>query len=214
MLSVQIEHKLPQFTLDINFEVNNDEIAVLFGPSGSGKTTILDGVCGLIKLKNGSIQLNGRQLMKGGKSLVPVQKRKIGYVFQDYALFPHRTIWENIKYGMRNEKYTMELVQQLGVEPLLKQYPHEISGGEKQRTALIRALASEPELLLLDESFSALDEKTKYHSYEQLLAIHKKWQIPILLVSHNRQEVDLLADKILYIEKGKLVKQAYKCAVE
>ena len=113
---------------------------------------------------------------------------------------------------MRNEKYTMELVKQLGIEPLLKQYPHEVSGGETAYSTDTRIGTSEPELLLLDESFSALDEKTKYHSYEQLLAIHKKWQIPILLVSHNRQEVDLLADKILYIEKGKLVQQAYKNA--
>src|SRR5699024_11931042 len=140
----------------------------LFGPSGSGKTTILNAVSGLIKLKYANIILNNNYLTRRGKSLVPIQRRKIGYVFQDYALFPHLTIWGNIKYGMKNEEYTMKLVHQLGFEKLLNQYPHAVTVGEQTRTALIRALASEPELLLLDEPFSALDDKTKKLSYEQL----------------------------------------------
>src|SRR5699024_9404087 len=134
-------------------------IAGLFGPSGSGKTTILNGVSGLIKLKYANIIMNNNYLTRRRKSLVPIQRRKIGYVFQDSALFPHLTSCRNIKYGMKNESYTMKLVHQLGLEKLLNQYPHEVSGGEQQRTALIRALASEPELLLLDEPFSALDDK-------------------------------------------------------
>ena len=205
MLTAQIEHQLPQMTLDVEFTIKN-EIAVLFGPSGSGKTTILNAVSGLIKLKNANIILNNNYLTRRGKSLVPIQRRKIGYVFQDYALFPHLTIWGNIKYGMKNEAYTMKLVHQLGLEKLLNQYPHEVSGGEQQRTALIRALASEPELLLLDEPFSALDDKTKTLSYEQLLSIHERTKIPILLVSHNRSEVEYLADKIFYMEEGNITR--------
>src|SRR5699024_11346697 len=126
-----------------------------FGPSGSGKTTILNAVSGLIKLKNANIILNNNYLTRRGKSLVPIQRRKIGYVFQDYALFPHLTIWGNRKYGMKNEAYTMKLVHQLGLEKLLNQYPHEVSGGEQQTPALIRALAREAALLLLSETFSA-----------------------------------------------------------
>src|SRR5699024_6660780 len=151
MLTAQIEHQLPQMTLDGDFTIKN-EIAVLFGPAGSGKTTILNHITRLIKLRNANDILNNNYLTKKGKSLVLIQHRKIGYVFQDYALFPHLTIWGNMKYGMKNEAYTMKLVHQLGLEKLLNQYPHEVSGGEQQRSALMRALASEPELLLLDEA--------------------------------------------------------------
>src|SRR5699024_2117487 len=162
--------------LDVNFTVKN-EIAVLFGPSGSGKTTILNAVSGLIKLKNANIILNNKYLTKRGKSLVPIQHRKIGYVFQNYALFPHLTIWGNIKYGMKNEAYTMKLVHQLGLEKLLDQYPHEITGDKQLWSALVRAFVSELELLLSDEPFSALNDKTKTLSYEQLLSIHERTKI-------------------------------------
>src|SRR5699024_6541541 len=145
-------------------------------------------------------------LTRRGKSLVPIQRRNIGYVFQDYALFPHLTIWGNIKYGMKNEAYTMKLIHQLELETLLNQYPHEVSVGEQQTTALIRTFARELELLLLDEPFSALDNKTKTLSYEQLLSIHERTRIPILLVSHNRSEVEYLADKIIYMEEGNITR--------
>lgn len=205
MLSVHIKKKLSHFTLDIKFTVEK-EIVVLFGPSGSGKTTILHSIAGLTKVNAGNIKLNNRFLCQNGKSIIPVQNRNIGYVFQDYALFPHKTVWENIAYGMKQEKFTQKLIEELKIGHLLDQYPHEISGGEKQRTALIRALATEPELLLLDEPFSALDETSKRNSYQQLLDIHNRWKIPIILVTHNRSEVDILADKVLNIQEGKLKK--------
>src|SRR5699024_11110016 len=121
-------------TLDVDFTIKN-EIAVLFGPSGSGKTTILNAVSGLIKLKNANIILNNNYLTRRGKSLVPIQRRKIGYVFQDYALFPHLTIWVNTKYSMKNVVYKMKLVHRIVFEKLLNQYPHEVSGSKQQRTA-------------------------------------------------------------------------------
>lgn len=204
MLNVQLKHSLTHFTLDVDFHVSN-EIAVLFGPSGAGKTSILNSISGLLKIKDGTIQLNNRYFVKNGKTLVPVHKRKIGYVFQDYALFSHRTVWQNIKYGMKNEQMTMGLIKELGIEHLINKFPHQISGGEKQRTALIRALATEPELLLLDEPFSALDNRNKHQSYDQLLTIHQQWNMPIILVSHNEAEVNYLATKMLCIEEGKLV---------
>src|SRR5699024_2977242 len=160
MLAVHIQKELSHFTLQVEFEVAR-EIVALFGPSGAGKTTILHTIAGLSKLDKGNISLNNRILVKNGKSMVPVQKREIGYVFQDYALFQHRTVWENITYGMKSEAFAETLRNDLHITHLKQQYPHEISGGEKQRTAIIRALATEPELLLLDEPFSALDEKTK-----------------------------------------------------
>lgn len=206
MLTVHMEKQLSHFTLDVKFNVGR-EIAVLFGPSGSGKTTILNGIAGLTKINDGEIRLNDRVLFREGKSLVPVQERKVGYLFQDYALFPHKTVWENIEYGMKQESFAKKLIDKLQVGHLLTQYPHEISGGEKQRTALIRAIATEPELLLLDEPFSALDEKTKNNSYEQLLAVHQEWHIPIILVTHNKSEVELLADKVLYMKNGKIMEE-------
>ncbi len=204
MFTVHIKKRLAHFMVNVQFSIKK-EIAVLFGPSGSGKTTILNCIAGLSKMNDGYITLNDRTLNENGKVLIPVQERKIGYVFQDYALFPHKTVWENITYGMKQEKFTRDLVDELNITHLLNQYPHEISGGEKQRTALIRALATEPEILLLDEPFSALDAKAKQTSYEQLLRIQKRWKIPIILVTHNLEEVNLLADKVFYIENGVLV---------
>src|SRR5690625_1230179 len=107
---------------------------------------------------------------------------------------------------MKSESLAKNRMKELHIDHFLHQYPHEVSGGEQQRTALIRALASEPELLLLDEPFSALDDKTKTLSYEQLLSIHERTRIPILLVSHNRSEVEYLADKIIYMEEGNITR--------
>src|SRR5699024_8523742 len=203
MLTVHIEKQLSHFLLDVQFNIDN-EIAVLFGPSGSGKTTILNCISGLVKISGGRIALNGRVLVENGKSLVPVQRRKIGYLFQDYALFPHKTVWENIAYGMNEERFTRKLTEELKVGHLLDKYPHEISGGEKQRTALIRALATKPELLLLDEPFSALDEATKKRSWQQLLQMQSHWDIPVILVTHNEEEAEKLAHKIFRIDNGKI----------
>lgn len=203
MLSVHMMKHLDHFQLDIAFEVGN-EIVALYGPSGSGKTTILNSIAGLTRLDDGYIRLNDRTFIEDGKALISVQERNIGYVFQSYALFPHMTVWENIAYSMKDEQMTKSLIEKLGIEHILKQYPHEVSGGEKQRTALIRALATKPELLLLDEPFSALDDETKRTSIEQLLMIHKDWNIPIIFVSHIREEVELLASRVLHIQDGKL----------
>lgn len=212
MLSVHIVKKLTNFTLDVKFEVNN-EIVALFGPSGSGKTTILNAIAGLTKLTDGTIKLKDRLFVKHGKSLIPVQKRNVGYVFQSYALFPHMTIWENIKYGMKDEKMTKQLIEQLGIEHILHEYPQKVSGGERQRTAMIRALATKPEILLLDEPFSALDEQTKNISIEQVKTVHRSWKIPIIFVSHNRKEVKSLTDTILYIREGKILEEECKLEV-
>lgn len=205
MLSVHIVKQLKHFTLDVQFEVN-DEIVALYGPSGSGKTTILNGIAGLTKLTDGTIKLNDRLFVKDGKPLVPVQKRNVGYVFQSYALFPHMTIWENIEYAMKDEQMTKRLIEQLEIDHIIDQYPKEVSGGEKQRAALIRALATKPEILLLDEPFSALDDNTKRKSIEQILMIHENWKIPIIFVSHYQEEVKSLTDRILFIRDGKLIK--------
>lgn len=203
MLSVKIKKQLTHFMLDVDFSVG-EEIVALYGPSGSGKTTTLHAIAGLLKPQSGSIYLNNRTLFEAGKANIDVAKRKVGYVFQQYALFPHMTVWENIQYGMKRESLALNLLNELQMSHLKEQYPREISGGERQRTALIRALATEPDILLLDEPFSALDDETKAISYEQVLALHQRWKIPIVLVTHNKEEVKKLANKVIYLREGKV----------
>lgn len=203
MLHVNIEKELSHFILDVEFTVQQ-EIVVLFGASGSGKTTILDSIAGLQKPSHGLIKLHDRVLFDGKNNIsVPIQHRKIGYVFQDYALFPHLTVWENIAYGMKNKTFAIQLLNELQIDHLKQQYPNEISGGEKQRVALARALATEPQLLLLDEPFSALDDATRQTSHHQLLRLHDLWKIPIIVVTHNHIEAEKLSNRILYLEHGK-----------
>lgn len=201
MLTVDIEKKLTHFTLRTKIEIAN-EIVVLFGPSGSGKTTILNCISGLTKPDSGIISLNDTTFFKNKKILVPTPKRNIGYLFQDYALFPHMTVWKNIAYGMKTKEFAEKLMDELQISHLKDKYPHSISGGEKQRVAIARAFATEPDLLLLDEPFSALDDNTKDRGHDELLRLHALWKIPIILVTHNRDEAKKLADRILFLDEG------------
>ncbi|HJV46239.1 MAG TPA: ATP-binding cassette domain-containing protein [Bacillota bacterium] len=211
MLSIDIFKKLQHFELEVKFKVHN-EIIVLFGPSGSGKTTILNTIAGLSHPDHGSIILNNTSFYGDHIKPLPVQKRRIGYLFQDYALFQHMTVEKNIMYGVNKEEkndtdIVNSIVESLGVGHLLSKYPTQISGGEKQRVALARALATKPKLLLLDEPFSALDNKTRLQCHDQLFMLHRYWQIPIILVTHNLEEAEKLGDRILFIEKGKIIKE-------
>lgn len=203
MLKVNIEKKLPHVKLNVQFEVHK-EIVVLLGVSGSGKTTILNCIAGLDKPDSGMISLNGLVFFHNGKNYIPTQKRNIGYIFQNYALFPHMTVWDNITYGMKNETFANNLIEELGLEHLKDQYPQNISGGEKQRVAITRALATEPDALLLDEPFNALDDENRMRCQQELLRIHQLWKIPVVLVTHNQSEAKLLGNRILYLHDGEL----------
>ena len=204
MLTVAIAKKLKNFSMNIQLTVNN-EIIVLFGPSGSGKTTLLNCIAGLTHPDTGMIKLNRRILNQENKRLLPVQKRNIGYLFQDYALFPHMTVGKNIYYGMKDVALAEELIDVIGVRPIMNSYPKHISGGEKQRVALIRALAMKPDVLLLDEPFSSLDEKTRAECQDELIRLHGSWAIPIILVTHDHDEAEKVGDRIVKIEKGRLI---------
>jgi molybdate transport system ATP-binding protein len=205
MLTVKVQKQLPDFLLDVQFTMK-DEIVVLFGPSGSGKTTILNSIAGLITPDAGHIQLGETYFYEQGKKPLPVQKRNIGYLFQDYALFPHMTVEQNIRYGMKpgNRLHLESLLSTVGIDHLVEKYPHQLSGGQKQRVALVRALATEPDVLLLDEPLSALDADTRRECQDELLRLHERWKIPFLMVTHDREEASKLADVILTLENGKL----------
>jgi len=207
MLTVSIQKQLPDFLLDVCFTIQR-EIVVLFGPSGSGKTTILNSIAGLVTPDAGEIRLGETLFYKQGSKPLPVQQRNIGYVFQDYALFPHMTVAQNIRYGVKrqgNEVALDELVATVGIDHLLEKYPHQISGGQKQRVALVRALATKPDLLLLDEPLSALDADTRRECQDELLRLQAAWKIPFLMVTHDREEAERLANVILTMEDGRLV---------
>ncbi|SEP58960.1 molybdate transport system ATP-binding protein [Virgibacillus subterraneus] len=204
MLSLKIKKTLKAYTLNAVLNVS-EEIIVLTGPSGAGKTTTLNCISGLIHPDSGEIVLNDRILFQKKEKPIPVQKRNIGYVFQNYALFPHMTIRGNINYKMKDIKLVNTLVNVVGIEHILESYPAEISGGEKQRVALVRALATKPEALLLDEPFSSLDDETKEECQNELLRLHAMWKIPIIMVTHDLKEAERLGDRVLRIEQGKII---------
>ena len=207
VLEVKINKKIGNFHLDAALSAEN-EIVMLCGASGSGKTTFLQCLAGLAKPDHGDIQLNGAVYYShnNGINLHPA-KRKVGYLFQDYALFPHLRVRKNIAYGLSKEKKGLEykLMDDFGIAYLKDRYPAEISGGEKQRVALARALASEPQLLLLDEPFSALDSETRCKMRQEVKNWHQKWQIPFIIVTHDMEDTEFLGDKIYHMKKGKLI---------
>lgn len=208
MLKIQVNKKLKDFSLDVSLHMEN-EMIVLFGPSGSGKTTLLNILAGLSRPDKGEMIRDQTVIFQNHKVFLSPRERKIGYLFQDYALFPHLTVEQNIRYGIPKKNtppFLQKWIWSTGIQNLLKKHPDQISGGEKQRVALARALAPQPHLLLLDEPFSALDAATRARCQDELLYIHRKWKIPIILVTHDEKEAMKLAERIYYIEKGKIVK--------
>jgi molybdate transport system ATP-binding protein len=206
MFELHIRKQLSRFQLNIAFTMSH-EIVVLFGPSGSGKTTVLNCIAGIDHPDSGFIRLDNRLFYSDHVRPMPARHRSVGYLFQDYALFPHLTVERNIRYGLRNKGRTLSLEQMLDVlniRHLLGKYPHQISGGEKQRVALARALATEPSILLLDEPLSALDHETRIQCQDELLRLHQMWRIPFIIVTHDRAEAEKLGDRILRIEQGRI----------
>lgn len=210
MLEVQIYKKLAEFDLDVSFQVN-DNILGLMGASGSGKSMTLKCIAGIETPDQGRIVLNDRVLFDSEKKInVPIQKRNVGYMFQSYALFPNMDVYENISVGLRARKVkdvdivAQKVMKQFQISELASRYSKQLSGGQRQRVALARLMAYEPDVLLLDEPFSALDEDLKEDLLRELkseLQISK----PVVFVSHNKEEVNELCDFKYKIKQGEIV---------
>ena len=210
MLEVQIYKKLAEFDLDVSFQVN-DNILGLMGASGSGKSMTLKCIAGIETPDQGRIVLNDRVLFDSEKKInVPIQKRNVGYMFQSYALFPNMNVYENISVGLRARKVkdvdimVQKVMQQFRIFELASRYPKQLSGGQRQRVALARLMAYEPDVLLLDEPFSALDEDLKKDLLQELkseLQISK----PVIFVSHDKEEVNELCDLKYKIKQGEII---------
>jgi len=201
----------PAFVLDVSIEVPLG-ITILFGASGAGKSTLLDCVAGLTQPEEGRIVVGNDVLFDSVRAIhIPAPKRRIAYVFQTLALFPHLSAEENVAYGLRNlpEEQRRERVEAIfkafRVEKLRKQKPAEISGGERQRIALARSLVTEPRVLLLDEPLTGLDAELKAAIVDDLRAWNKAKTIPILYVTHNRDEVDSLGERVIALDNGCVV---------
>jgi molybdate transport system ATP-binding protein len=209
-LRKRFSNRASHFTLDVAFTIVPG-IAIIFGPSGAGKTTLLDCVAGLATPESGRIAVGERVLFdQSSKTNVAVQNRNAGYVFQDLALFPHLTVGKNVEYGLTagsNERKNKSaaVLESFRIADLRNRKPREISGGERQRVALARALVTHPCVLLLDEPMAALDAATKSKIIDDLRAWNALHNIPILYVTHNREEVFALGDRVLVLENGRIV---------
>jgi len=194
--------------LSIQFEIQDQELVCLSGDSGAGKTMLLKILSGLVKPENAFIQVNGQIWQDSRKNIfVSPQKRDIGFVFQDYALFPHMSVEENLKFGMRGEQKELEaILEMMELEKLRKSIPLYLSGGQKQRTALARAVLRKPRILLLDEPLSALDMKMRAKLQKKILEIHREFSLTTLMVSHSIGEIFKVADRAMVLKNGKINK--------
>lgn len=210
MLNLEITKQLPNFKLDIKLKVNNN-IIVLFGPSGCGKTTTLRCISGLAKPDTGIIKLNDTIWYSSSqKAFTPPYLRNVGYMFQDYALFPHMSVKDNIWYGVKDKASDTSILYEklldiLKISHLVDRFPSKLSGGEKQRVALARALMTKPNILLLDEPLSALDSTTRSELHLELKEIQRLWKIPFVLVTHDQDEAKFLGDEIVFLDHGKQI---------
>jgi molybdate transport system ATP-binding protein len=208
MLKVDIKKRLPDFTLEVQFTVERS-VLVLFGPSGSGKTTVLRSIAGLLRPDGGSILHDGRVLYDADSGVfVPPRERNVGYMFQEFALFPHMNVRKNIWYGVKKHNQNAarmygRLMELLKIEPLADRYVGQLSGGEKQRVALARALMAEPAILLLDEPLSSLDVATRLELRGELKKMQELWDIPFVLVTHDPDEAKDLGHNIVFLDKGR-----------
>lgn len=207
-----------RFELGAQFASTRDRI-VLFGPSGSGKTLTLQAIAGLRRPDSGRIVMGDRVLFDRAAGInLPTRERRIGYLFQDGALFPHLNVAANVRFGLtstfgwrlnaRDQAGVDEVLRKLEIDSLRRRYPHELSGGQRQRVAMARALVREPALLLLDEPFAALDGALRARVRDELEDIRGRFDVPMLLISHDLDDVRRLADALVLYAPGRIMQVA------
>jgi len=193
-------------TLDVRLTIRPGEFVALCGPSGAGKTTMLRLLAGLTRPDAGFLRADEQTWYDGKQRLwLPAQRRSIGFVFQDYALFPNMTVHQNLTFALvdpHDPAIVAELLAIIDLEVLAHRYPHQLSGGQQQRVALARALARRPKLLLLDEPLSAVDYPTRQRLQEALAQVHRRFNLTTVLVSHDPAEVQTLADRVIELDLG------------
>lgn len=211
-MRVSVRKNLGGFAVDACFTGKPSGVTALYGPSGSGKTTLVNMIAGLVRPDAGRIAINGRCLFDADDGInLPPEKRRMGYVFQDGRLFPHMSVAANLTYGLKlvpqnARKIRLEqVVSLLGIGHLLERRPQNLSGGEKQRVAIGRALLASPETLLMDEPFASLDAQRKEELLPYIAAISEEFAIPILYVSHALQEIRELTDAVVFLRDGRVV---------
>jgi len=203
------------FTLDIRFD-SEEGYTVIFGPSGAGKTLTLQAIAGLMTPDAGKVIVGDRVLFDSDKGIdVPTRQRRVGYVFQDYALFPHLTVFQNLAFGLqgawngrfsrRNRNLVQEFLHTFEISHLAQMFPLDLSGGQKQRVALARALITRPALLLLDEPFSALDVLLQERMRVEILHILSHFDIPLIMITHDPKDISFFADTLINYEDGKVI---------
>lgn len=210
MFDISITTSLGDFRLDVSFK-SESMVTALSGPSGSGKSSVVAAIAGLLKPARGKIVVNGRALFDSAARIdIPAQKRGVRVVFQESRLFPHFTVAQNLMFGRwlagkKRDRQFDEVVSLLGIEPLLARRPRKLSGGERQRVAIGRALLAEPQALLLDEPLASLDADRKEEIIPYLTRLVANAKIPVLYVSHARDEIERLAQTIVKIDGGRVI---------
>lgn len=197
--------------LDINLQISEGDFITIEGHSGAGKTTLLRLIAGLIKPEKGIIKVNDIEWFNASKKIfLSPQKRKVGFVFQDYSLFPNMTVLQNIEFASGDKKDTAhlkEIIEIMELEMFKDRYPETLSGGQKQRVSLARAIARRPNILLLDEPLSALDSEIRLKLQDFILKVHRKLNLTTIMVSHDLSEIFKMSDKVIRLKKGKIINQ-------
>ena len=215
MIELDLNKKLQAaegvMSLELNFSIESGEFINLYGPSGVGKTSTLRMISGLMKPDEGRLVVNNEVWFDAAKNInLSSQKRKVGYVFQDYALFPHLTVLENLNFAKAKENQRNPipaLIEMMELGQLQNRKPETLSGGQKQRVALARALVQNPQILLLDEPLAALDTSIRYKLQDYLKRVHTQFKLTTVLISHDIGEIVKLADRVICLEEGKITKQ-------
>ncbi len=212
MIEISVKLKRQDFELDVSLALSQ-RVTAIFGPSGAGKSTLLSVIAGISKPDQGRVVINGNAVFDSEKKInIPIHQRKIGLVFQDGRLFPHLNVEHNLTYPLKfipedaQQFKLKEIINLLEIDTLLNRRTHQLSGGEKQRVALGRALLSSPRLLMLDEPMASLDEALKSQILPYLKKVADEINIPMIYISHAKEEIMQITDNVIYINAGKIVR--------